>query len=159
VFLAAFAPPETEADGILVVDGTIFLPSEHKLTTEAPIRARVERGRLVDVDTSTAQGRLMSEWLAGWNDPNSYLIAHTGFGLDERAKFEAPDSESYLAGVNIAFGANNIPQLKGQTVCKSHLDIVLRNVNVELDGKTVIESGHFIEGLGFPTLREPALVG
>ena len=159
VFLAAFAPPETEADGILVVDGTLFLPSDIKLTTEAPIRARVERGRLVDVDTSTAQGRLMSEWLAGWNDANSYVIAHTGFGLDERAKFEAPDSESYLAGVNIAFGANNIPQLKGQTACKSHLDIVLRKVNVELDGKAVIEGGHFVDGLGFPSVREPALVG
>ena len=159
VFLAAFAPPETEADGVLVVDGTLFLPSDIKQTTEAPIRTRVEHGRLVDVDTSTAQGRLMSEWLAAWKDPNSYVIAHTGFGLDERAKFEAPDSESYLAGVNVAFGANNIPQLKGQTVCKSHLDIVLRNVNVELDGKTVIEGGQFVDGLGFPSVREAALVG
>jgi 2,5-dihydroxypyridine 5,6-dioxygenase len=158
VFLAAFAPPETEADGVLVVDGTLFLPTEHKLMTEAPIRTIVERGRLIHVDTSTAQGRLMSDWLAGWNDPNSYVIAHTGFGLDERAKFEAPDSESYLAGVNIAFGANNIPQLKGQTVCKSHLDIVLRGVTVELDGKKVIEAGQFLEGLGFTAVNEPVAV-
>jgi 2,5-dihydroxypyridine 5,6-dioxygenase len=156
VFLAAFAPPETEADGVLVIDGTLFLPTEYKLVTEAPIRTVVERGRLVDVDTSTAQGRLLKEWLAGWNDPNSYVIAHTGFGLDERAKFEAPDSESYLAGVNIAFGANNIPQLRGATKCRSHVDIVLRGATVELDGKKVIDGGQFVEGYGFPAV-EPSV--
>jgi 2,5-dihydroxypyridine 5,6-dioxygenase len=156
VFLAAFAPPETQAEGILVIDGTLFLPTEHKLVTETPIRTVVEAGRLVDIDVSTAQGRLLKDWLAAWKDPNSYVIAHTGFGLDERAKFEAPDSESYLAGVNIAFGANNIPQLKGQTKCRSHVDIVLRAASVELNGIKVIDRGQFVDGHGFP-VTEPAV--
>jgi 2,5-dihydroxypyridine 5,6-dioxygenase len=146
VYLAAFAPPEDAANGELVLEGTLFLPTEHKLIVETPIRTVVEMGRLVHVDTSTAQGRLLADWLRSWDDPNAYVIAHTGFGLDERAAFVAPDSESFLAGVNIAFGANNIPQLQGQTVCRSHLDAVLRHASVEIDDVPIIHDGHFVEG-------------
>ena len=152
VCLAAFAPPEDQADGPLALMGTMYLPPQHMFLIETPIQTVVKAGRMVHIETDHREARLFADWLKGFNDPNSYVIAHTGFGIDHRATLQPPDMgewESYLAGVNIAFGGNNIPQLGGQTVCKSHLDVVLLNVNLAVDGRPIIADGQFVPGLGF----------
>ncbi|HZQ05981.1 MAG TPA: hypothetical protein VFD70_05335 [Anaerolineae bacterium] len=152
VCLAAFAPLEDKANGPLALFGTMYLPPQHLFITEKPIMTQVENGRITHIQTDHREAQLLADWLKSWNDPNSYVIAHTGFGIDHRAALHPPDPgawESYLGGVNIAFGANNIPQLGGQTACKSHFDAVLLNVHVEVDGTPIIQSGKFIEGLGF----------
>jgi 2,5-dihydroxypyridine 5,6-dioxygenase len=164
VCLGAFAPPEDRADGDLFLSGTMYLPPSHSFITERPIRTRVEKGRLVHIEPDHDKARLLSDWLQSWNDPNSYVIAHTGFGIDHRAQLHPPDAagwESYLGGVNVAFGANNIPQLGGLTECKSHFDAVLLGVTVEINGARVIENGSFVQGSGFPVEGEnpPAGVG
>jgi 2,5-dihydroxypyridine 5,6-dioxygenase len=152
VCLGAFAPPEDKADGPLALFGTFYLPPQHLFISEKPVQTMVEGGRITSVETDHREAQIFDEWLKSWDDPNSYVIAHTGFGIDHRAELEPPDPgawESYMAGVNIAFGGNNIPQLGGQTVCKSHLDVVLLDVDVDVNGKKVIENGRFVEGLGF----------
>jgi 2,5-dihydroxypyridine 5,6-dioxygenase len=152
VCLAAFAPPETEANGTLALHGTMYLPPQHLFISQRPIQTVVENGRITHIETDHEEARLLDEWLRSWEDPNSYVIAHTGFGIDHRAELQPPDPgawESYLAGVNIAFGGNNIPQLGGQTACKSHFDTVLLDVDFEIDGKKVIQEGQFVRGLGF----------
>ncbi len=152
VCLGAFAPPENKANGTLALYGTMFLIPQHLFITEKPIMTVVEDGRIVKVEADHAEAQLFDEWLKSWNDPNSYVIAHTGFGIDHRAELRPFDPgawESYLAGVNIAFGANNIPQLGGQTACQSHFDTVLLDVDVEINGEKVIQNGKFVEGLGF----------
>ncbi len=152
VNLAAFAPLEDKANGKLALYGTMYLPPQHLFITETPIQTVVEDGRIVHVETDHREAQLFADWLKSWDDPNSYIIAHTGFGIDHRAQLVPHDPgewESYLAGVNIAFGGNNIPQLGGQTSAKSHFDTVLLNVDVEIDGRKIIEGGNFVEGLGF----------
>ena len=152
VCLGAFAPPEDKADGPLALHGTFFLPSQHMFISEKPIITTVEGGRITSVEEDHREARIFSDWLKSWEDPNSYVIAHTGFGFDHRAKLEPYDPgawESYMGGVNIAFGGNNIPQLGGQTACTSHFDVVLLDVDVEVNGEKVIESGSFVAGLGF----------
>ena len=152
VCLGAFAPPEDKANGRLALHGTVYLPPQHVFMTDRPIVTEVRDGRLVAIETDHPQAQLLDEWLKSWNDPNSNIIAHTGFGIDHRARLQPPDPgawESYLAGVNIAFGGNNIPQLQGKTECKSHFDVVLLNTNVDINDKRVIDSGRFVRGLGF----------
>jgi leucyl aminopeptidase (aminopeptidase T) len=151
VHLAAFAPLEDQADGKLALFGTMYLPSKHLFITETPIQTVVEGGRMTHIETDHREAKLFADWMKSWDDPNSYVIAHTGFGIDERAVLEPFDPgewESYLAGVNIAFGGNNIPQLGGQTACKSHMDAVLLNVDVAVDGRQITEAGRFVPGLG-----------
>lgn len=151
VCLAAFAPPEDKADGTVALYGTMYLPPQHLFITETPILVEVRAGRITGVHTDHREAVLLDEWLKSWDDPNSYVIAHTGFGIDHRAELHPPDPgawESYLAGVNIAFGGNNIPQLGGKTACKSHFDTVLLEVDVEIDGRRVIEAGRFVRGTG-----------
>lgn len=151
VCLGAFAPLEHAANGPIVFNGTLYLPSEHLIRIERPIEAEVKDGRLTNIKTDHGEAKLLDDWLTSWDDPNSYVIAHTGFGIDHRAELRPPDPgnwESYLGGVNVAFGGNNIPQLKGKTECKSHFDAILLEATVEVDGKTVIEEGQFVGGTG-----------
>lgn len=150
VNLGAFAPPEDKANGTLAFYGTMYLPP-HLFITEKPILATVIDGRITHIEADHKEARLLDEWFKQWDDPNSYVIAHTGFGIDHRAELDPPDPgawESLMGGVNIAFGGNNIPQLGGQTACKSHMDCVLLDVDVEINGKKVIEGGRFIPELG-----------
>ena len=150
VCVAAFAPPEDKANGKLVLNGTLDI-NPHALILEKSIELSVENGRIIDIVVSHDDAKLLKEWLQSWDDPNSYVIAHTGFGLDHRAKLRPPDKsawESIYGGVNIAFGANNIPLLGGKTACKSHLDAILLSVNVEINGRLVIEKGQFTKESG-----------
>lgn len=151
VCLGSFAPPEDKADGTLAFYGTMDMAPGHMFITEKPILTKVEGGRITWIDTSHREGRRLSDFLASWNDPGAYVIAHTGFGLDHRARLHPSDPgnwESYLAGVNVAFGANNIPQLGGKTVSPSHIDSVLLGVDLEINGRKVIRQGSFVEGTG-----------
>lgn len=151
VCLGAFAPLEDSANGTIVFNGTLYLPSQHLFRVERPIEAEVKDGRITHITADHREAKILEEWLRSWDDPNSYVIAHTGFGIDERAQLHPPDPgnwESYLAGVNVAFGGNKIPQLQGATESKSHFDAILLGVTVELDGTRVIEGGQFVAGTG-----------
>ena len=150
VCLLGFAPPEDKANGKVFLNGTLHI-APHGLVLQEPIEVDIEGGRIVNVKTDHAQARLLADWLKSWDAPCSYVIAHTGFGLDHRAEVQPPDPaawESIFGGVNIAFGGNNIPQLGGQTQCKSHLDAILLGVSVEVDGELIIDHGEFTEGSG-----------
>jgi 2,5-dihydroxypyridine 5,6-dioxygenase len=152
VCLGAFAPLEDKANGKVALFGTMYLPPQHIFITEKPVVVDVQDGRIIDVQADHSEAKVFDEWLKSWDDPNSYIIAHTGFGIDHRAQLHPPDPgawESYLAGVNIAFGGNNIPQLGGTTPCKSHLDVVLLDTDVYVNEEKVIEAGSFRAGLGF----------
>lgn len=147
VCVAAFAPPEDQANGKLLLNGTLDI-NPHERILQQPIEVEVRDGRIARVKEDHADARLFSDWLKSWNDPNAGVIAHTGFGLDHRARLQPPDRsawESILGGVNVAFGANNIPQLGGKTACKSHLDAILFEASVEVNGKLVIEAGRLLE--------------
>jgi 2,5-dihydroxypyridine 5,6-dioxygenase len=139
-----FSPPEDGANGTVVFNGTVHFSSHHDVILGAPIRAHMEGGRIVDVDSSTAEGRQVAEWLAEVDDPRMYTIAHVGFGLDHRARVEPGDIgawESYLGGVILAFGANISPLLGGQNPARSHMDAVLHGADLYVDGRKVIAAG------------------
>lgn len=151
-YLAAFAPPENCADGSLALHGTMHLPPSTDFVTEEPINLTVESGVITDIEEDHEQARLLADWLRSWHDQHSYVIAHTGFGFDHRASvhpFDPSAWESIAAGVNVAFGGNNIPQLNGETACASHFDAVLLDASAEVDGQRIIDEGEFVEGFGF----------
>lgn len=147
VVVCAFAPPETEANGVVVVNGPLYAGPDFHFHVETPIRLTFERGRIVEIEGGSEADRLRAH-LKAVNDPNAYVIAHHGFGMDPRAKIQGivdiGNWESYDAGINVAFGGNNIPQLQGQTACKSHIDVFVLDANMTVDGKLVIENGRFV---------------
>ena len=113
----AFAPPETEAEGILYLNGPQILYPQHQYVVEKPVRLEIERGRIVNIDDSHEDGRIFKRWIEQFDDPHMYTIAHFGFSLDQRARnlsrFDLSEWESYYGSVMVAFGANDEPSLGG----------------------------------------------
>lgn len=144
--IIAVAPIEDQADGRLVLQrGDTIYMHPYKLISEGPVRITVRKGKIVTIEGGSEAMR-MQQWLSSFNDPNSYVIGHTGFGGDPRAEvasMEITEWESLAGGVNVAFGSNMFRLLKGQNPAKSHMDIVLMNATMYLDDELVIEDGKF----------------
>jgi 2,5-dihydroxypyridine 5,6-dioxygenase len=139
------APLEDQAAGTLVMrPGDVLLTLRHIVQDE--IRCRIAGGRIVEI-TGGADARLLSRWFSGWQDPNSYIIAHIGFGCDPRADVMAMqlmEWEGLAGGVMIAFGRNTSRFLGGKNLARSHIDIVLQGANFMCDGVSIIERGEFV---------------
>jgi len=153
----AFAPIETEAEGILYLNGPQILYPQYTYVVNEPVRLEVEGGRIVYIDDSHEDGRIFRRWIEQFNDPNVYIVAHFGFSVDHRARdlsrFDLSEWESYYGGVMVAFGANDSPSLGGTTRAKGHSDSVLLNASFYIDGEKVLSDGEFSEESG---LRPPS---
>ncbi len=141
----ACAPLEDSARGLLVVnEGDILLPLKHFV--RSPIRLMLESGRITKIEGG-GDAALLRGWFEKWKDPNSYTIAHIGFGCDPRCEIAAMqlmEWESYAGNVMIAFGANDGRFLGGKTRARSHIDFVLLNADFALDGTPMITGGEFV---------------
>lgn len=142
-----FSPPETEAEGTVVFNGSLYLIPDHKLLVSTPIHAQVEKGRLTKIRADHTEAKLLDDWFRAWNDPNSYVIAHVGFGVDPRADIYSYDIgawESLNGGIVVGIGSNYWVESGGQNKSLSHMDAVLFNANLCVDGKLIIERGKFV---------------
>ncbi len=148
----AFAPLESEAEGVLYLNGPQILYPQYTYVVKEPVRLEVEGGRIVYIDDSHEDGRIFKRWIEQFNDPNVYTIAHFGFSVDHRAtdlsRFDLSEWESYYGGVMIAFGANDSPALGGANRASGHSDSVLLNASFYIDGKPVLVDGEFTEESG-----------
>lgn len=141
-----FYPPETEAEGTLVLNGPLFLIPQHQFVLDDPVSVRVEQGMITEVDVDSAGGRLLDEWLRSWDDPEIYGIAVVGVGLDHRARIEHNDIaswESFHGGVIVALGSNIMPIGGGRRESKSHWVAIVRDADVELDRRPIVTGGNF----------------
>lgn len=145
------APIEESVEGVIYFNGPMILFPQYCYTTKQPIRAEVEGGRIVGIDTDHDEARTFDRWLRQFEDPNVELVAHIGFGFDPRADLESFDLaawESYYGGVVVAFGANQTPTLQGSHPAKGHMDGILLGANFSLDGRQIIQGGEFVEDTG-----------
>lgn len=148
VVVCAFAPLESEADGVVVVNGPLYAGPDFHFHVETPIRLVFEKGRVVEISGGNEAVALRS-YLQKMQDPNAYVIAHTGFGMDPRARIQGVvdvgNWESFDGGLNVAIGGNSIPQLRGENECKSHIDFFLLESDMIVDGKPIIKNGQWVE--------------
>jgi hypothetical protein len=152
----AFAPLETEAEGVLYLNGPQILYPQYTYVVKQPVRLEVERGRIVRIDDRHEDGLIFKRWIEQFEDPHLYTIAHFGFSLDHRARnlsrFDLSEWESYYGSTMVAFGANDMKTLDGANKAKGHSDSVLLNSTFYIDGVPVLVNGEFTEESG---LRPP----
>jgi leucyl aminopeptidase (aminopeptidase T) len=108
--------------------------------SEEPARVTVERGFAV-----AAEGGLGPEWIkllqqhgdAGRN------LAELGVGTNERAQLTGLvlEDEKILGTVHVAFGAS--AGIGGTVSVPIHLDIVVTEATLEVDGRRVLDRGQF----------------
>lgn len=144
--ILAVAPIEDSLEGTLVIDPGDTLSAR-------PIRKRLresmtltlEKGRITKI-TGGYEANQFQNWLASWDDPNSYVVSHTGFGLDPRAQPDDPSEwESIEGGINVAFGSNLFRGLAGRNHARSHVDIVLLRHSMRINGNVIVNKGRVVD--------------
>ncbi|MDB6178399.1 aminopeptidase [Paracoccus sp. Z330] len=132
----AVAPVEYTTQGVVCIDGAV-VPGGEVLE---PFMLTFENGRIVSVDTSTKDGRMLEDLLASYDDKEIYSHVELGFGLNPKAKIGRGvelEDEGEFGTIHLGIG-NGITF--GSTIRASgHIDLVVRHPIVTVDGKVVLK--------------------
>jgi leucyl aminopeptidase (aminopeptidase T) len=133
---AFLAPLETEADGVLVVDGSlaqIGIPDQ-------PVRLEFRGGRVVTIDGARAADRLRA-LLEGLNDPSVYTVGEFGIGTNPASRFVGitVEDEKILGTAHVAIGRNT--GFGGTNMAPIHLDFVITRPTILGDGEVIMRDG------------------
>ncbi|MDL1912489.1 hypothetical protein FBQ81_17640 [Chloroflexi bacterium CFX6] len=128
------APIEDSAEGVLVIDKC--LPGT--LLTE-PVRVVFEKGRVIEVEGSAGAEFLRNAF--DQHGESARVVAELGIGTNPKARLQGNiiTDEKVLGTVHVAVGRNDF--LCGKNVATIHIDGVVGQPTLEIDGKTVIENG------------------
>jgi leucyl aminopeptidase (aminopeptidase T) len=131
------APVEGTAEGTLVVDGSIAGVG----LLETPVSLTVRGGHLTDA--TGADGAALMELLSV-HGANGTSVAELGIGTNEEAILTGNilEDEKILGTAHVAFGAS--AAIGGTVQVPVHLDCVLLEPTVEVDGQTVVSAGDLL---------------
>jgi leucyl aminopeptidase (aminopeptidase T) len=131
------APVEGTTEGTLVVDGSI---AEIGLL-DTPVSLTVREGNLVEA-TGNDGGRLMELLTEHGEDGTN--VAELGIGTNEEAILTGNilEDEKILGTCHVAFGAS--AAIGGTVQVPVHLDCVILEPTVEIDGETIVSGGDLL---------------
>jgi leucyl aminopeptidase (aminopeptidase T) len=131
------APLEGTTEGTLVVDGSI---AEIGLL-EDPVSLTVREGHLVEASGKDG-ARLMELLTAHGKDGTN--VAELGIGTNEEAILTGNilEDEKILGTCHVAFGAS--AAMGGTVQVPVHLDCVVLEPTVEIDGETIVSGGDLL---------------
>ncbi|MCC6298718.1 MAG: aminopeptidase [Anaerolineales bacterium] len=128
------APVEDSAEGVLVIDKC--LPG---MLLSEPARVVFEKGRVTQVDGG-AGAEFLRNAFAQHGDA-ARVIAELGIGTNPKARLQGNiiTDEKVLGTIHVAVGRNDF--LGGKNVATTHIDGVVGQPTLEIDGRVVIENG------------------
>ncbi|HHW30338.1 MAG TPA: aminopeptidase [Clostridiaceae bacterium] len=135
----AIAPVEGTANGVIVVDGSIH----HFGLVKEDVRLIVKEGRVVQIDGGKT-AKDFYQFVKENGDENSFNIAEFALGTNYAASITAntQDAKKTIGTVHFALGDNIT--LGGHTYSKIHMDMVVSNCTVSIDGKLILKDNRFI---------------
>jgi leucyl aminopeptidase (aminopeptidase T) len=128
------APIETSGDGMIVIDGS--LAGYGRLAD--PVSLTVRHGRAVDASGDVGQW-LMTTLEAGGEHGRSLAELGVGTNLGARLTGNVLEDEKASGTAHFAFGASQ--GLGGANAATVHVDGVMLDVRIELDGDTLLDDG------------------
>jgi len=140
-------PTDGTVNGTLVLDrGDVNLTFKRYL--DAPIRLRLERDYITEIEGTGADAEMMRAYLAAWGDREAYAVSHVGFGMNLNARYEAlamydqrdfNGTELRAVAGNFLFstGAN---EFAGRYTA-GHFDIPVMHTTITLDNTVVVQDG------------------
>jgi len=137
---AYVAPLEGTADGTLVIDGSI---ASIGMIRTRPARVTIREGFATKIEG----GREAKEWdsmLASVKKKEAYNVAEFGVGCNPNAKLIGVilEDEKVYGTIHIALGDNST--FGGKVEAGIHLDGMIRNPSLFLDGRAVIKDGAWV---------------
>jgi leucyl aminopeptidase (aminopeptidase T) len=144
---ANIGPVDETSEGILVIDGS--LPPVGVLREK--ITCDIRRGSIVNI-TGDRQAEKLSEILRAYHDPQMYMVAEFGIGMNPCAKLTGHSylaDESALGTVHFGFGTN-LSQ-GGTRKAAAHFDAIILTPSIEIDGIVIMKKGVFTVPLYIPS--------
>ncbi len=131
------APVEGTAAGTLIVDGSIAAVG----LVESPVQLTVEGGHLTGA-TGDEGARLME--LLTPHGPDGTNVAELGIGTNEEAILTGNilEDEKIFGTAHVAFGAS--AGIGGTVQVPVHLDVVVKEPTVEIDGEAILGGGELL---------------
>jgi leucyl aminopeptidase (aminopeptidase T) len=123
-------------------EGTVVAVSLAQLgLSEEPARLTVAEGRLVAADDGL--GPEFIELLLAHGEAGTNL-AELGVGTNDRARLTGNvlEDEKILGTVHVAFGAS--AGIGGRVSVPIHLDVVVVDASLEIDGRRVLDHGRYV---------------
>jgi len=135
------------------VNGTLVMaPGDLNLTfkryAESTVRLDIENDYVTRISGDGLDAELMREYFAAWGDREAYAVSHVGWGMNERARWDAlvmydradvngTEQRAFAGNFLYSTGANEVA---GRHTL-GHFDLPFRHCTVELDGKAVVRDG------------------
>jgi 2,5-dihydroxypyridine 5,6-dioxygenase len=135
------------------VNGTLVMaPGDLNLTfkryAESPVRLAIDNDYVTRIDGDSLDAELMRSYLAAWGDRDAYAVSHVGWGMNERARWDAlvmydradvngTEQRAFAGNFLYSTGANEVA---GRHTL-GHFDLPFRHCTVQLDGDAVVREG------------------
>ena len=137
-----WAPDFETINGVLTFDGSINPPIG---LVDAPVHVYIEKGKVIKVEGG-ASATTLRNWLASFDDPNMYNVAHASYGIGPNAILTGDVVEDERIWGAIEWGIGNVGavlvnDIPGGIPASSHTDGVCLNCSVWLDGRQFLDNG------------------
>jgi leucyl aminopeptidase (aminopeptidase T) len=138
------APLEDSAEGVLIVD-----KSFPELVVKQPVRMTFEKGRVIAIEGGSEAEELQRRIEHGEKLPNGgncRVIAELGIGTNPKARLTGKlmTDEKVMGTVHIAIGDNASPSYGGANHAPIHIDGVVGQPTLVVDGEKLIEEGKYL---------------
>ena len=135
---AYVAPLEEDTHGALVVDGSTSVTG----IVRTPISINIEKGMARNI-SGGSEALELCRILRKAKKRTAFRVAEFGIGLNPLARIRGSiiEDEGMLGTVHVALGDNT--RLGGKNSAPSHIDLVLKNPHVQLDGITLLKGRRF----------------
>lgn len=144
-------PKVNAVNGTLVLDiGDVNLTFKRYL--ESPVVLHIENDYITQIEGKNLDAELMRSYMGAWQDRNAYAVSHVGWGMNPQARWDALQmfDKTETNGTEIRAFAGNFLYSTGANEMAGrhtlgHFDLPLRNCTVQLDARTIVDSGHLCE--------------
>ena len=134
------APVEGSANGKLVIDLTMH----HIGRLASPIELYVKHGRIVRIEGG-ADARTLRDYLETYGDENAYMCpAEASVGVNAKAVVRGIQREDKNIYGSMHFGLGTNIDVGGSIKSKIHMDGVILEPTLYVDGKMTIQDGRFL---------------
>jgi leucyl aminopeptidase (aminopeptidase T) len=156
----SWCPVEETIEGTLVFDGALFPPAEIGLLREKVILTMKE-GRAVTIEGGP-QAQVFKDWMASWNDPNMYRLAHYSMGFNPgvtKPTGRIVEDERVFGGIEFGFGTQ-VSTLRGAVWnAAAHTDGTVLRPTLIFDGKVFEEDGIYQDAKAREYCRKLGVAG
>lgn len=142
----SWCPIEESINGTLIFDAALFPPTELGMLSENIILT-LEDGIITNIEGG-AQADIFRNWLASFNDPNMYRLAHYSIGFNPgvmKATGRIVEDERIFGCIEFGFGSQGASLMGAFWNAAAHTDGVVSKPTIILDGKIIEENGVYLD--------------